>query len=202
MAFNGKRRGTPSVEVDDSWSQPPSSISSSDESYCRNHHHKHRKASAPMMRDQAGKVKPKYWHSFSGSDRDTGKTSSGNGSHILNLSGNTRPGELLQLLVIATEQKLPAIQTINQHYSQVFDYRTYLLANCSFWYEKTVSSYISRMIERVKLQIKTHFFNPGDSISSVGSLATFKLARNTNHALEGAAVWVRPFFLKTLLLKR
>lgn len=52
------------------------------------------------------------------------------------------------------------------------------------------------MRKKVKLQMKTHFFNPNDSLSITKCLPTFKLAWDNNNFIVGEAMWVLPFFVK------
>lgn len=40
-----------------------------------------------------------------------------------------------------------------------------------------------------------HFFDPKDSFSNIGLLATLELACDTNRIHEGAALWVLPYYV-------
>lgn len=49
-------------------------------------------------------------------------------------------------------------------------------------------SYTTEMLKKVNLQMNAHFSGPGDPVSIIRFLATFKLACDTNHIHEGAAL--------------
>lgn len=181
--------------MDNSWLLSPSSSSSSDKSDRLKHHHKHRKASVQKMRDHTNKTKPSDGRSTTSSNRDTDTTSSGHDSPIPNPSSNAHPGRHPQPIVQVKAQALSDYQTVRSHYSRTI-YRAYRLANCSFCYDETVLSYISKIVEKVKSLERAHFLDLSNIISIIGFLATLKLACDTNRIPEGAEVWVLPFFLK------
>lgn len=75
---------------------------------------------------------------------------SGQGFLVLNLSGSVRLNILPQPLVQVTKQALLVLQTVTWNYSREVDYRTYRLADYSFCYDETVSSYTSKIVKKVK----------------------------------------------------
>lgn len=91
-----------------------------------------------------------------------------------------------------TEPGLFVLQTLNDTYAIALDYRTYGLADKSTKYDKTVSSCISKMFENVMSQMKVLFFIPKDAIFTIGFLATFELACDTNRIHEGGAMRAVP----------
>lgn len=148
---------------------------------CKDHKRKHKKSSSPSSSMDLSPT-------LSSSDRE---------SLVSNLSW-------LELEHKAhkaknTETKLPVLQTVKKHYALAFDYRTYHLANRSSLYDVTVSSYIVKLVMKIKSQMKAHFFDPKDPISIIGFLATFKLACDTNKIHEGVAMWVLSHYLKDTL---
>lgn len=52
-----------------------------------------------------------------------------------------------------------------------------------------VSSYITKMVKNVMLQILMHFCDLSDPVPITGFLVAFKLVRVTNHILKETAVW-------------
>lgn len=56
--------------------------------------------------------------------------------------------------------------------------------------------YVAKLVEETKLRMKARFFDPKDTVSIVGFLATFKLARHTNKTYERAAMLVVPHIVK------
>lgn len=50
------------------------------------------------------------------------------------------------------------------------------------------------MVRNVNSQIKAHFIDPADSISTIGFPAISKLACATRRIHESASVWIFPFF--------
>lgn len=97
------------------------------------------------------------------------------------------------------EPYLPVLKTVKKHYATAVDFRPYQLSNPSSRYDMTVSSYIAKLVKKVKLQIEAHFFNPKDRISTIRFLATFKLFSDANHIYERAAMWVLPCFVHETL---
>lgn len=83
-------------------------------------------------------------------------------------------------------KKLPALQTVKKNYAQALEYRTYLLANKSSKFDKTVLNYIDELVKKDKLQMKAHFFHKIDPISIIGFLLTSKLASDMNRIHEAA----------------
>lgn len=79
------------------------------------------------------------------------------------------------------------------------DSRTYRLTNHSPKDDDTVSSYIGKLVIKVKSQIKALFFDQKDQILIIGFQATFKRTRDTNNFYECAAMWVRSNYVKALL---
>lgn len=51
------------------------------------------------------------------------------------------------------------------------------------------------MVQKVKSQMKAHFFHTSDPISIIDFLATFKLACDTNRVHEGVPMRVLPFLV-------
>lgn len=94
--------------------------------------------------------------------------------------------ELKVLNARLTEQKLPALRTLKNHYALAVDYQTYRLANRSAQLDDTMSIYIAKLVTKVKLQMQEHFFNRKDLILIIGFLAISNLASDTNKMHEGA----------------
>lgn len=82
-----------------------------------------------------------------------------------------------------------------ENYALAVDYRTYRFENHSLRYDKTDSTYIAKIVKKVKSQMKAHLCNPKDRIYLIGFLATLKHACDTNRNYEGAAVWVLPDYV-------
>lgn len=57
------------------------------------------------------------------------------------------------------EPEFSVFRTVKKHYIQAVDYRTYGLSNCFRKYNGTFSSYIAKNLNKMKLQVKAHFFN-------------------------------------------
>lgn len=83
---------------------------------------------------------------------------------------------------------LPILKIVKRNYGRAGDYRIYCLANRSTYDNETVSGYISKMGKKVKLQMKTHFFDPSEPISIIGFFAICKPACDTNVIREGVAM--------------
>lgn len=56
--------------------------------------------------------------------------------------------------------KLLLPQTVMKHYTLLVDIRAYRLAYRSLQYNDTVSSYIAELVEKIKSELKAHFFYP------------------------------------------
>lgn len=63
----------------------------------------------------------------------------------------------------------------------------------------TVSSYITTMLENVKLQMRTHFFSRGDPISITCLLKNFKPAYDINSTLKEAVMCRARLFARNAL---
>lgn len=87
-----------------------------------------------------------------------------------------------------SEIKEPVLQKAKKNYVTELDYRTYRLANKSSKLDETVSSYIDKLVKTVKRQMMAHLFEPMDTISIFGFLATSKLACDWNGIHERAAM--------------
>lgn len=57
------------------------------------------------------------------------------------------------------EAELPVFQTEKKYYAQAHDYQMYHLTSKSLKYNGTVSSYIAKLIKKVKSNMKEHFFD-------------------------------------------
>lgn len=88
------------------------------------------------------------------------------------------------------EAELFILQTVKEKYAQAIDYRTYRITNKSPKYDDTVFRYIAKWVKKFKSQMRTHYFDPGEPILIINSIATFKLAYDTNRIREGATIWV------------
>lgn len=86
-------------------------------------------------------------------DHNLGSTSSDHDSFVPDLSGIARHEELPQFLVTAATQELPILRTVEPRYIHAVDYRTHGFANCFTDYDKTVTSYISKVLKKVKSQM-------------------------------------------------
>lgn len=58
---------------------------------------------------------------------------------------------------------------------------------------------MAKLVKKMILQIKAHFFNPENLILIIGFLATSKLACDRNDIYEGSAMWVLPHFVRKAL---
>lgn len=97
----------------------------------------------------------------------------------------------------ATNPELCFLWTVDMHYHQEIDFWPYWYVNQSLKYDDIVSSY--RTTEKVKFQMKAHFFKTINVISIIRFLATFRFADNTRNIFEGAATWVLSLYeMKTL----
>lgn len=76
------------------------------------------------------------------------------------------------------------------NYASTINHHNYRLASKSTKYDKTVSSYIAKIIKKVNSQMKAQFCDWKDLISFIGTLATFKLACNTHRIHDRAAMRV------------
>lgn len=65
------------------------------------------------------------------------------------------------------EVTLPVFQTIKMHYTAAVDFRTYRLARHSHHFDDTVSSYVTKLVNMVRLQMKAQFFDPKDPNSNI-----------------------------------
>lgn len=130
---------------------------------------------------------------------DTRTTPSGHDSPLPNLLGNPYDKEIHQPLSLSVEPILPNLQAGNRHKTYADDYCTYRLVNRSTQSDETVSSYVSKIVKEVKLQMKAHVSSQSNSTFFIRLLATYKLACNTNNIYEGADMWVRPSFAKNVL---
>lgn len=138
------------------------------------------------MWEHTSRAKSNDLFSLASFHRDTSINSTLNDSFIPDISGNACREELLQPLVQATKQALPAHQTVQRHYNLAVIYRFYCRANYSVRYNETQLSYILKMVKKAKLRMRAHLFDPSDSISIIGFLATLKLACDNSSIHEGA----------------
>lgn len=83
-----------------------------------------------------------------------------------------------------SKPKLPVLWTFKTFYAHEVEYTTYRLENCSLRYEKLVSSYIAKLVKKVKLKMKARFFDPRIPKSIIGFLVTFKISSDTNSIHE------------------
>lgn len=90
----------------------------------------------------------------------------------------------------------PVLQTVKREYSRAVDYRPYHLVNRFACYNKTMSSYIFKMVKPVKSQKKEHFLYPSNRIPIIKFRATLNLLYDTNNIRDRAAKWLGPFFVK------
>lgn len=139
----------PSMKVGILWPQPSPSSSSSDSRDGRKHCYKNQRVSAAKVINHTSRTKPENLYCTSSFDRNTRTTSPGYDFPIHVVSGNTRFEKLSQPLATTTDLKLPVFQAVKRHYSRAVYYRTYRLANRFTGYEETVSSNISKMLEKV-----------------------------------------------------
>lgn len=147
------------------------------------------------VRYHIDKTKQKYWYYTVSSDSDSHKKVSGHNSPIPLLLWKGRLGELPQPLVTAMEPELHVLRTIRRFYSRAADCLSFRLANDSARYDETASSYIFRMVKKIKLQVKAHFFDPRNLVSIIGFPARNKLACSTSRIQERAEMWALLFFL-------
>lgn len=91
------------------------------------------------------------------------------------------------------EDTFIVFQTFNKHYIVEVEYRTYRHANRFPRHPDSLSSYVPKLIKRVKWQMKAYFFDQKDPISIIGFLAaaTFKFPCDTNIIQKEAFTWVR-----------
>lgn len=82
----------------------------------------------------------------------------------------------------------PAFQAVKKHYITAIDYRSYRFVSRSPLFDNTVSNSVAKLVNRVILQMKAHFFDPKEPISIIGFLATFKLASDTRKIHKGTAM--------------
>lgn len=78
------------------------------------------------------------------------------------------------------ELELFVFQTVEKYYTQTVDYRKHRFANRSPKYKDTVRGYITKLVNKVKFQMKAHLFELIEPISIIAFLASFKLACDTN----------------------
>lgn len=159
---------------------------SSDEDKCQNHQQ-------TRLKTQVLKIGyPGKWKTNQGcylstsSVRNSNSLSSGHQSRYPDLCGQPKPQWCTSAVPYLSKKKaaLPVLQTAQSLYVRAVDYHVYRLANCSTCYDKTVSSYIAKIVETVKLQMKAHFLDHIDTILIIDFLATSKLARDTRHIHE------------------
>lgn len=77
---------------------------------------------------------------------------------------------------------------VKKHYALAFDYRNYLSFDRASQYDKSVSSYIAKLVQKVRMEIEAHSFNPKDTNFIIEFLVTFKLACDTDHIHEETAL--------------
>lgn len=94
---------------------------------------------------------------------------------------------------------MPILQTVKRHYLRATDYQTFQLANRSTCYDDTEPNFDTKIVRKVELQVKAHFIDPSNPISTIRFLATSKLACDTNGIYERADTWVLAFFFKNAL---
>lgn len=75
----------------------------------------------------------------------------------------------------STEEPLSVLQMTERHYETAIDLWTFCLFKQSSHYDEKISSYIAKLIKKVKMQMKVDFFNSKDPISTFRFLATFEL---------------------------
>lgn len=160
---------------------------------CRKHCLKHRKARVSKVRGRTSNAKPKDWYLTASLKRETRTISPG---HTISLSltsqKNARSQELSYMLDTVTGQEMLVLQIIKKLLPS--DSQPYLqFAINSIRYDETFSSYISNIVNKIKVQMEGCLFDPSDSLYIISFPGTLKLAWNTNRIHEGAAMWVLSF---------
>lgn len=70
----------------------------------------------------------------------------------------------------SVEAGIFVLQAVKKNYAKDLDCCKYCFANRSLKYDHTASSYIAKIVEKLKSQMKEHFFDPKDLISTIGLL--------------------------------
>lgn len=128
-----------------------------------------RKGQRTEGKNYRSKAKLKDRYSSPSLNCDVQMTRSGHDSPTLNVLGTLRDKVSQYPLTLALYPVLTALQTVIRHYSRAVDYWTYCLANRSTRWNEIKSSYVSRMVNNIKLEIKVHFFDPSDPIFTFAS---------------------------------
>lgn len=87
-------------------------------------------------------------------------------------------------------------QTLRKQYIAAVDRRTYRLINSSPPYDDAVSSYVAKLVNKLRSKLKKHLFNPKYVICIIRFLATFKLVCDTNNVHDGTDTWALPHYVK------
>lgn len=134
---------------------------------CLAHHFENRK----MSRNQ---------YSSASSDRDTNSLPSAHHSLLPQLSGQPNAGGVsLQFPLLVVRSTRSVLQVVKEGYVQSVNIQSNLQANSPKRFSDTLSSYISKTVGKVKLQMKAHFSDPNSSILIFDFLMIFKFAFDT-----------------------
>lgn len=185
--MQSKAEALHSRKLSDLWPQTPSSQPSGDENKRKKHCRSRCRTPALKKNFLENGQEFQNWFSSTVSSQNINVFSPGHQCLFFNLSGRPSPGGIpLQPQLSVTEPVLLILKKVKRHYFQAVDYRTWQLAISSTRYDNTVSSYITKMMKKVKLQLKAHLASPSDSILIIGFIAPFILTCDTNRIHEGA----------------
>lgn len=95
--------------------------------------------------------------------------------------------------------QLSDLQTVKKNCEAVLEYRSDQIVDKSKKNDGTVFSYIAKLINKVKSQMKAHSVGPKDPINIVRYLSTFTSACDTDLTRKVIAMLVQPHYVKTKL---
>lgn len=91
---------------------------------------------------------------------------------------------------------LPALQTFKMRDTVEVDYHSNVFANSSPRYDDTILSYVSKLAEKVNLEIEAHLFVAKDRIFVIEFLTVFKLPCDMKNIHEDVVMWLLHYYVQ------
>lgn len=155
------------------------------------YHHRHRDCEDGNYQGSLEKSREKHrwirrWSSPSNTDRITrtpkSKLSASSASSRLRSEVSNRQ----EFHAFYSKEKLETAHQVNYWINMADNYHTNRLGNTSTKYNQLVSKFLAKMAKQKKAQLKPHFFNWLNTMSTTRCLENLKLACDTKGVHEGA----------------
>lgn len=176
-----KVKALPSPKHSEVWSQPSSLPLPSDEDESGKQREARRVIQA-FVADYNGKRRlHQNFYLSTKSKQDTNFLFSGHQSFLPILSGHLITSNVpLQFYLPVIEPTFLILQTVKEQYILAVNYQIDRVANHPTRHDTTVSSHITKLVAKVKSQMKAHSFESSDFISIIVFLVALELACDTN----------------------